>query len=148
MATIPLWFRRFIQFCGILEIFVALGFFFVEFFSDALALVGIDISFPLFYLFAAVEFLILGFLLWYSARDLHRYRVIVYASCVFRYLMAFPELITAFRFPQMMLPLVLGMAYDWGSASFTLFGMGRWVNDIEISENCAENGISKAIGGG
>ncbi len=128
MATVPLWFRRFIQFSGILEILVALGFFFVEMFSDTLATLGVDLSFPLFYLFAAVEFLMLGFLLWYSAKDLHHYRIIVYVSCVFRYLMAVPELVTAIRFPQMMLPLVLGMIYDWGSASLTLFGMRKWVS--------------------
>ncbi|MHA1612397.1 MAG: hypothetical protein ACTSVZ_08935 [Promethearchaeota archaeon] len=144
MPLVPLWFRRFIQFSGILEILIAIAFFFVELIPETQGLDFIStFSFPLFYLFTAVEFLILGFLLWYSAKDLQQYRVIVYSSCVFRYLMAIPELVTAFRFPQLMLPLILGMIYDWTSASLTLFGMKKWVSEDPKGGNNENHLISR-----
>lgn len=118
MKFTPMFLRRFLQFSGILEMIIALGFFSLKFFQ---ALLPFDLGIPLFYLFSAVTFFILGFLLWYSARDVERYRMVIYASCAFRYLMIIPELSTMLVLPAFIPVLVAGLLYDYLSSTFTLW---------------------------
>ncbi|MCF2139546.1 MAG: hypothetical protein K9W44_05775 [Candidatus Lokiarchaeota archaeon] len=113
-------FTHFLQFSGIIEMVIAVGFFFLPLVADSF---GIDLGIPLFYLFAAVEFLTLGFLLWYAARDPKKYRIIIVSSCAFRFLMIIPELTTIILYPQFSLILFIGLAYDWISSIFTLISM-------------------------
>ena len=80
-------------------------------------------SLPLFYQFAAVELIILGFLLWWSARDIKRYLIIIVASCFFRILMPlWPELQAIITLWPNYLAMVLipALIYDIVSAVVTL----------------------------
>lgn len=114
--TINSFLKGFIIFSGILEIFFAVIFCFMNFICDYLGLTCL----PFFYLFAAVELGILGFLLLYSARDMKRYLVIIIASCVFRYIMSGPALYTIFTVPEFRPILIGAMTYDILSATLTL----------------------------
>lgn len=111
---------KFIKFNGWVELFLAVMFFFMEYITEFL---GLDKGIPLFYQFAAVELLILGFLLLYSARDIKRYLIIILSSCVFRYIMpAGPELYAILTlwpnpFAIIMIPTFF---YDIGTATITL----------------------------
>ncbi len=83
----------------------------------------IPLGLPFFYQFTGVELLILGFLLWYSAKDIERFLPILIASCIFRFIMPlWPELQLAITmwpnpFAKVMIP---AMIYDMGSAILTL----------------------------
>lgn len=117
---------KFIRFGGRLEIGIAIVFFFMGYIEEYLKLElnGVSInSLPLFYQFAGVELLILGFLLWYSAKDLERYTVIIVASCIFRFIMPlWPEMqamITLWPNPFAII-ILPGLIYDIISAVVTL----------------------------
>lgn len=118
--------EKFIRYGGRLELSIAVVFFCMGYIEEYLKF-GTH-SLPLFYQFAAVELLILGYLLWYSARDIERYTVIIVASCVFRFIMpAWPELqaiITLWPNPFAFL-LLCGMVYDIASAVTTLIIMNQ-----------------------
>lgn len=75
---------------------------------------------PFFNLFAGVELLILGFLLYYSAKDINRYLVIIIASCVFRYIMAGPAIYTMITVETFQAILIGAVIYDYLSATLTL----------------------------
>ncbi len=84
---------------------------------------GIETGLPLLYQMAGVELFILGFLLWYSAKDIERYLIIILGSCVFRFIMPlWPELYAVFTlwpndFAIILIPAIM---YDIGSAGLTL----------------------------
>ena len=75
---------------------------------------------PYFYLFAAVELGVLGFLLAYSGKDIQRYLIIIIASCVFRFIMAGPHIYTLITVPRLRWVLLGATIYDILSAAFTL----------------------------
>ncbi len=111
----------FIKFGGILEIAIGIGMFFMGYFEQIYEF-GTD-SLPLFYQFAGVELLILGYLLWYSARDIERYKVIIIASCIFRFIMPlWPEMQAMITlWPHLLaITIIPGIIYDLASASLTL----------------------------
>ena len=64
---------KFLKFAGGFEIYLAFNFFSMGF---IMPMFGIEPGLPLFYQMAGVELFILGYLLWYSARDVERYLVI------------------------------------------------------------------------
>lgn len=111
----------FIKFGGRLELSIAIVFFFMGYIEEYLKL-GTN-SLPLFYQFAAVELLILGYLLWYSAKDIERYKVIIIASCVFRFIMPlWPEMQAIITlWPNLFAVIIIpGLIYDILSACATL----------------------------
>lgn len=118
-------FIKFLQVSGIVEMFVALMFFTFPLFDESL---GIELGIPLFYLFSAISFFCLGFLLWYAAKDPIRYRIIIYVSCGFRFLMIVPELSTMIVYPQFFAILLTGWIYDWSSSILTLIFLQNFLN--------------------
>ena len=108
--------KGFIIYSGIVEIVFAIIFCFSNFICDFFSLECL----PFFYLFAAVELGIFGSLLCYSARDIHRYLVIIIFSCIFRYIMLGPGIFTAITVPAFRYILIGAMLYDILSATFTL----------------------------
>ncbi len=118
--------EKFLRFGGRLELSIAVFFFFMGYVEAYLKLEvnGVPTnSLPLFYQFAAVELLILGYLLWYSAKDIERYLVIILASCVFRFIMPlWPELQAIITLWPNYLAMILlpAMIYDILSAVVTL----------------------------
>ncbi len=134
---------KFIKFGGILEIGLAFMFMFfgplIKYFEvlckETLPQSGmscneyvfgffdLQLGIPFFYTFAGIELLILGYLLWYSARNIETYLAIIIASCAFRFMMPlWPELhaiITLWPNPFAMV-LIPAMIYDVVSAIITL----------------------------
>lgn len=111
----------FIKFGGRLEISIAVVFFFMGYIEEYLKL-GTN-SLPLFYQFAAVELLLLGYLLWYSARDIEQYKIIIIASCIFRFIMPlWPEMQAIVTlWPNIFAIIIIpGLIYDIASATLTL----------------------------
>ncbi len=110
-----------LKFAGLAEIYFAFNFLRMGYYLPEWY--GLEPGLPLFYQMCGVELGIFGFLLWYSARDIERYLVIIIASCVFRLIMPlWPELnlmITHWpnQFAVIMIP---SMIYDIGSAVLTL----------------------------
>ena len=89
--------------------------------TDYLLLPG---GLPLFYQLAAVELMILGFLLVYSARDIDRYLVIILGSCVLRFAMALgpePYAVVTLWPNLLAVSLIPAMAYDILSATLILY---------------------------
>ncbi|MFW9924319.1 MAG: hypothetical protein ACFFDW_13630 [Candidatus Thorarchaeota archaeon] len=129
--------KRFVIFSGILEIFFAVLFCFMNFICDYLGLACL----PFFYLFAAVELGILGFLLLYSARDMKRYLVIIVASCIFRYIMSGPTIYTIITVPEFRPMLIGAMTYDILSASLTLILLWKsnYFTKIKLEEKLSNN---------
>lgn len=112
-----LFLTKYLKFSGWLEIGIAVLFFFMPLIFGLLEL---PIS-PFFSTSAAVMLLILGFLLWYSAKDIERYTIIIISSCIFRYMMALgPELIGLLLIPILMPVWIFGFSYDILSATLTL----------------------------
>ncbi len=116
--------EKFIRFGGRLEISIAIVMFFMGPIESMLKL-GTN-SLPFFYQFAGVELIILGYLLWYSARDIERYKVIIIASCIFRFIMPlWPEMqamVTLWPNPFAII-ILPGLIYDIFSAVTTLILM-------------------------
>ena len=109
-----------LKFGGWFEMGLAVMFFFAGYITDYLLLPG---GLPLFYQLAAVELMILGFLLLYSARDIDRYLVIILGSCVLRFAMALgpePYAVVTLWPNLFAVSLIPAMAYDILSAAFTL----------------------------
>ena len=109
--------KKFIIFSGWLEIAFGVLFCFMDFIFKLL-----DIpNSPFFSIGSGVMMMILGFLLWYSARDLKRYLIIPVMSCIFRFAMVLgPTLMALFLIP-LLTPIWIGaMTYDSFSALFTL----------------------------
>jgi hypothetical protein len=78
-------------------------------------------NFWFFSVFSGITMIVLGYLLWYSARDLSDYTIIPISSSIFRYFVAFgPELITIFSGSPLNPILIGGMIYDIFSATLTL----------------------------
>lgn len=71
---------------------------------------------------SGVMLFFLGFLLWFSAKDVERFLIIPVISCIFRYVMALSVEIIAIIMIPILAPVFLGaMVYDIFSATFTLF---------------------------
>ena len=112
---------RVVKFGGWFEMGLAVMFFFTGYITDHLLLPG---GLPLFYQLAAVELMILGFLLVYSARDIDRYLVIILGSCVLRFAMALgpePYAVVTLWPNLLAVSLIPAMAYDILSAALILF---------------------------
>jgi hypothetical protein len=112
---------KFVKFGGWLEMCIAVLFFFAGYVTDYLLLPK---GLPLFYQLAAVELMILGFLLLYSARDIDRYLVIILGSCVFRFVMALgpePYAVVTLWPNLLAVSLIPAIAYDILSAALILF---------------------------
>ena len=109
--------KKFIIFSGWLEIAFGVLFCFMDFIFKSL---NVSNS-PFFSVGSGVMMMILGFLLWYSARDLKRYLIIPVMSCIFRFAMVLgPTLMALFIIP-LLTPIWIGaMTYDSFSALFTL----------------------------
>lgn|GEM_PF-3029697 len=110
-----------LKFGGWFEMGLAVMFFFAGYITDYLLLPG---GLPLFYQLAAVELMILGFLLLYSARDIDRYLVIILGSCVLRFAMALgpePYAVVTLWPNLFAVSLIPAMAYDIISATLILF---------------------------
>jgi len=110
-----------IKFAGGFELYLSLNFFSMGYFLPKWF--GLEPGMPLFYQMAGVELAILGFLVWYSARDIERYLVIIIASCVFRLIMPlWPELyLTITEWPNLFaVMMVPAMIYDIVSSVLTL----------------------------
>ncbi len=111
---------KFLKFAGGFEIYLAINFAFMGYYMPWF---GLEAGMPLFYQMAAVELFILGFLLWYSSKDVERYLIIIITSCIFRFVMpVWPEMYLMVThwpnpFAVMMIP---AMIYDIGSAVLTL----------------------------
>ncbi|MBD3229848.1 MAG: hypothetical protein GF329_16820 [Candidatus Lokiarchaeota archaeon] len=108
--------KWFIKFCGIIEIVIGIGFIFMQ---PLFELISIQ-TVPLFLQMAGVELTLLGFLLWYSARDIERFKIILIVSMVLRYVMPIFEIYTALTIPIMFVVLISTSIYDLASASLTL----------------------------
>jgi hypothetical protein len=109
-----------LKFGGWFEMGLAVMFLFSGYITDYLLLPG---GLPLFYQLAAVELMILGFLLLYSARDIDRYLVIILGSCVFRFAMALgpePYAVVTLWPNLFAVSLIPAMAYDILTAALTL----------------------------
>jgi len=109
-----------LKFGGWFEMGLAVMFFFAGYITDYLLLPG---GLPLFYQLAAVELMILGFLLLYSARDIDRYLVIILGSCVLRFAMALgpePYAVVTLWPNLFAVSLIPAIAYDVLSAALTL----------------------------
>ena len=110
-----------LKFGGWFEMGLAVMFFFAGYITDYLLLPG---GLPLFYQLAAVELMILGFLLVYSARDIGRYLVIILGSCVLRFAMALgpePYAVVTLWPNLLAVSLIPAMAYDILSGALILF---------------------------
>jgi len=109
--------RKFIIFSGWLEIVFGVLFCFMDFIFKSL-----DIpNSPFFSIASGVMMIILGFLLWYSARDLKRYLIIPVMSCIFRFAMVLgPTLMSLFLIPLLIPIWIFAMTYDSFSALLTL----------------------------
>lgn len=108
---------KFIKFSGWLEIIFGGLFFFMDFIFKSL---GIPNS-PFFSIASGVMMMILGYLLWFSARDIKRYLIIPVMSCVFRFAIVFgPTLLSLFLIPLLNPIWICAMTYDFFSALFTL----------------------------
>jgi len=114
--------QKLVRFGGWLEMSIAMVVFLMGYIEVELKL-GTN-SLPFFYQFAGVELFILGFLLWYSARDIKRYKVIIIASCIFRYIMAlWPQMQAMITlWPNLFAVIIVpGLIYDIISATLTLY---------------------------
>jgi hypothetical protein len=112
---------KLVKFGGWFEMGLAVMFLFTGYITDYLLLPG---GLPLFYQLAAVELMILGFLLVYSARDIDRYLVIILGSCVLRFAMALgpePYAVVTLWPNLLAVCLIPAMAYDIVSATLILF---------------------------
>ena len=110
-----------LKFGGWFEIGLGVMFFFTGYITDYLLLPE---GLPLFYQLAAVELMILGFLLVYSARDIDRYLVIILGSCVLRFAMALgpePYAVVTLWPNLFAVSLIPAMAYDILSATLILY---------------------------
>ncbi|RLI64133.1 MAG: hypothetical protein DRO88_08105 [Promethearchaeia archaeon] len=125
-------FIYFLQFSGIVEMIVALAFFTFPLFAD---LLEIDLGIPLFFLFSAISFFALGFLLWYATKDPYTYRIIIYVSCAFRFLMVIPEVSTIVFYPRFLSILLIGLGYDWFSSILTLILLKKYCKSHENTED-------------
>ena len=109
--------KKFIKFSGWLEIAFGVLFCFMDFVFKSL---NIPNS-PFFSIGSGVMMMILGFLLWYSARDLKRYLIIPVMSCIFRFAMVLgPTLLSLFLIPLLIPIWIFAMTYDSLSALLTL----------------------------
>jgi len=109
--------KKFIIFSGWLEITFGILFFFMDFVFTSLSIPNS----PFFSISSGVMMIILGFLLWFSARDLKRYLIIPVMSCVFRLAMVFgPTLLSLVLIPVLIPVWICAMTYDTFSALFTL----------------------------
>ena len=115
------WFIILLKFGGWFEVGLGVMFLFAGHITDYLLLPG---GLPLFYQLAAVELMILGFLLLYSARDIDRYLVIILGSCVFRFAMALgpePYAVVTLWPNLFAVSLIPAMAYDILTATLILY---------------------------
>jgi len=109
--------KNFIIFSGWLEIAFGILFLFMDFIFHSLSIP----SSPFFPMASGVMMMILGFLLWFSARDIKRYLIIPVMSCVFRFIMVFgPTLLSIFLIPILSPVWICAIIYDFLSALFTL----------------------------
>jgi hypothetical protein len=112
---------KFLKICGLLEIILGVAFFFME---PILASVGVATA-GFFNVMAGVELLMLGSLLWYSARDIQRYIIIILASCLFRYAIVPVEYYGSVTVPAFASILIGGLSLDIFTATLTLFLLKR-----------------------
>lgn len=113
--------KWFIKFCGLFEIFIGVSFIFMP---PLFELIGISCE-PLFIQMAGVELTLLGFLLWYSAKNLLKYRIIIIVSIALRFIMPPFEIYAAFTIPAMTILLIFTTIYDIATAALTLILMKK-----------------------
>jgi hypothetical protein len=108
---------KFLIFSGWLEIGFGVLFIFMDSIFKTL---GVPNS--LFFSSASgVMIMVLGFLLWFSAKDIQRYLIIPVSSCIFRYIMAGTVEIVGILTISLLAPIFIGaLAYDIFSATLTL----------------------------
>lgn len=108
---------KWLKFSGWLEIALAILFFTMDSMFQILIVPN-----SLFFSSASgVMLFFLGFLLWFSAKDVERFLIIPVISCIFRYVMAFSVEIIAIITIPILAPIFIGaMVYDIFSATFTL----------------------------
>ncbi|MHA1309679.1 MAG: hypothetical protein ACTSQO_02020 [Candidatus Helarchaeota archaeon] len=109
--------KFFIKFCGIIEVVIGISLIFITPVFEMLNLNTIPLSNQL----AGVGLALLGFLLFYSARDLNKYQIILIASLLLRYIMPIFEIYAAITINSLMVMLIGASIYDLVSANLTLF---------------------------
>jgi hypothetical protein len=107
----------FLKFSGLFELSVAILFLFMPQILTSLFIPNAGF----FELFSGITFATVGFLLYYSARDVARFLVIPVTSCVYRYVVALAEIYGALTIPAFLPMFVFGCCYDVFSATLTLW---------------------------
>ncbi|MBD3229847.1 MAG: hypothetical protein GF329_16815 [Candidatus Lokiarchaeota archaeon] len=116
--------KGFLIFAGVFEIILGFLFIFIHLIIEN---IGITITIPLFNQLGGVETILLGILLCYSARDIKRYRHIIFASIALRFIMFFFDFYAAITIPVMFGILLFASLYDLLSALITLLLL--WKNN-------------------
>jgi len=111
----------FIKFSGILEILFGITIIAITPLMDLLELP----NFPFWEWSFGLSLAFLGFLLWFSSKDLERYIIIPVSSIVFRFILSGFELYIALTVPQLFPFLLSGAIYDIISPIFTIFLLKR-----------------------
>ncbi|MHA1563146.1 MAG: hypothetical protein ACTSPA_13595 [Promethearchaeota archaeon] len=111
----------FIKFSGILEILFGITIIAITPLMDLLELP----NFPFWEWSFGLSLAFLGFLLWFSSKDLERYIIIPVSSIVFRFILSGFELYIALTVPQLFPFLLSGAIYDILSPIFTIFLLKR-----------------------
>ncbi|MHA1229868.1 MAG: hypothetical protein ACTSRP_01160 [Candidatus Helarchaeota archaeon] len=113
--------KIFLQFCGIVEVIIGLILIFIAPVIEALGLSTI----PILNQMAGVEMMILGMLLWYSAKDVKKYMIIIFGSLMLRYVMPIFEILGAFTILSMFTFLIGASIYDLSTATITILLLMR-----------------------
>lgn len=111
----------FIKFSGILEIFFGITIIAITPLMESLELP----NFPFWEWSFGLSLAFMGFLLWFSSKDLERYMIIPVCSIIYRFILSGFELYFALTVPQLFPFLLSGAIYDIISPSLTIYLLQR-----------------------
>jgi hypothetical protein len=111
----------FIKFSGILEIIFGITIIAITPLMELLELP----NFPFWEWSFGLSLAFMGFLLWFSSKDLKRYIIIPVSSIIFRFILSGFELYVALTVPQLFPFLLSGAIYDIISPILTIFLLQR-----------------------
>ena len=111
----------FIKFSGILEIIFGIIIIAITPLMELLELP----NFPFWEWSFGLSLAFMGFLLWFSSKDLERYMIIPVSSIIFRFILSSFELYVALTVPQLFPFLLSGAIYDIISPILTIFLLQR-----------------------
>ena len=111
----------FIKFSGILEIIFGIIIIAITPLMELLELP----DFPFWEWSFGLSLAFMGFLLWFSSKDLERYMIIPVSSIIFRFILSGFELYVALTVPQLFPFLLSGAIYDIISPILTIFLLQR-----------------------